>query len=154
MFEAFQFAGAEIFDFKSMARQPAGAICDQDLPWLGQALKARREVGRLASHLASVERAASGEIAYHHAASRDADARSKRRACRRPETFNLPDRLEAGPDRAFSVVLIRHRPAEVGEHAVAEKLCDIAVEPFDGARDGFLVGAYEVVHLLRFEPNR
>ena len=154
MREAFELAGAKSFEFESVAGQAAGIVRDQDLPRLGGALKARSEIGRLARHLASVEHAASGKIADDHAAARDADARLKRRASGRLEAPDPRNRRKTGADRALGVIFIGHRPPEIGEHAVAKKLRHVAAKPLDRACDGFLVGADEVMHLLRVEPSR
>ncbi len=46
------------------------------------------------------------------------------------------DQLQPGAHRPLGIVLVRLRPAEVGEHAVAHVLGDVAVEAADhlGAR--------------------
>ena len=61
---------------------------------------------------------------------------------------------EAGADGPLGLVLVRPRPAEVGQHAVAHELGDVALEPGDLAGDGVLVGADDLAHLLRVEPGR
>ena len=44
-------------------------------------------------------------------------------------------------------------PAEVGQHAVAHELGDVALEAGDLARDRVLVRAEDLAHLLRVEPG-
>ena len=154
MREAFELAGAKRLEFESVAGQAPGSVRDQDLPRLGGALKARSEVGRLARHLTTVEHAASGKIADDHAAARDADARLKRRSGGRPEAPDPRNRRKTRADCALGVIFIGHRPSEIGQHAVAKKLRHVAAKPLHRACDGFLVGADEVVHLLRIEPRR
>ena len=131
--EALELVGAEIFEFESVAGKAAGIVRDHDLAWLRNALKARCEIGRLARHLASVEHPASGKIAHDDTATRDPDARLKRRAGRGLEVLDPGNRRKPGANRALGVILIGHRPAEIGEHAVAKKLCHITPEPRDRA---------------------
>ena len=127
---------------------------DQDLPRLGGALKARSEVRRLACHLTTVEDAASGKIADDHAAARDADARLQPRADGRLEAFDPGNRRKTGANRALGVIFIGDRPAEIGEHAIAQKLRHIAAVALDRARDGFLAEADKLVHLLCIQARR
>ncbi len=78
----------------------------------------------------------------------------KRRASGRLEAPDPCNGRETGADRALGVIFIGHWPSEIGEHTVAKKLRDVAAVPLDRACDSFLVGADEVVHLLRVEPSR
>ena len=61
---------------------------------------------------------------------------------------------EAGADGPFRLVLVRHGPAEVGQHAVAHELGDVAFEPGDLGGHGGLVGMDDLAHLLRVEAGR
>ena len=61
---------------------------------------------------------------------------------------------EPGPHRPLGLVLVRPGPAEIGQHAVAHELGDMALEARDLARDGVLVGAEDLAHLLGVEPAR
>ena len=70
------------------------------------------------------------------------------------EALDPGDRRKTGANCALGVIFIGDRPAEIGEHAVAQKLRDVAAKPPDRARDGFLVDADELVHLLRIEARR
>ena len=62
------------------------------------------------------------------------------------------DQPEPGPDRALGRVLVRRGPAEIGQHAVAQELGDVAVEAGDPARHRVLEGAQQAAHLLGVEP--
>jgi hypothetical protein len=44
--------------------------------------------------------------------------------------------------------------AEVGEHAVAHELGDVALETSDLGRDGVLVGPDDLAHLFGIQPRR
>ena len=81
------------------------------------------------------------------------------RGCQRARppgaTERSADRLDdrqAGPDRALGLVLVRLRPAEVGEHAVAHVLGDVAPRSADHPGAAFLVGADHLAHVLGIEP--
>ena len=80
-----------------------------------------------------------------------------RAASGRPRRLKPADGLderEARPHRPLGVVLVRLRPAEIGQHAVAHELGDVAVEAQDLARDGVLVGADDLAHVLGIERRR
>ena len=61
---------------------------------------------------------------------------------------------QPGPHRALDRVLVRSRPAEIGQHAVAHQLGDMTLEARHRTRDRVLVRAEHVPHLLRVEPAR
>ena len=61
---------------------------------------------------------------------------------------------ETCANRALGVVLVRLRPAEIGEHAVAHQLGDSALVAGDLARHRLLVGENDLAHVLRVEPLR
>jgi len=58
------------------------------------------------------------------------------------------DEGEARPHRPLGVVLMRLRPAEIGEHAVAHELGDVALEAQGLAGHGILVETNGRAHLL------
>ena len=64
------------------------------------------------------------------------------------------DQLQPGAHRALGVVLVRLRPAEIGQHAVAQVLGDMAVEAADHLRAGRLIGAHDRAQVLGIEPRR
>ncbi len=78
----------------------------------------------------------------------------KRRASGRLEAPDSCNGSKTGADRPLGAIFIGHRPAEIGEHAVAKKLRDVASKPPDRARDGFLIDADELMHVFRIEPRR
>ena len=62
------------------------------------------------------------------------------------------DHRQPGAHRPLGLVLVRLRPAEVGEHPVAHVLGDVALAARDRARHSVLVGADDVAHVLGIEP--
>ena len=91
-------------------------------------LQARREVRRLADHRLLLGRACADQLTDHDQAGRDAD--SGRRASH-PLASPAPPSLEhrqPGAHRPLGLVLVRLRPAEVGQHAVAHELRDVAAQ--------------------------
>jgi hypothetical protein len=66
------------------------------------------------------------------------------------------DRLRRGQAHAhgaLGVVLARLRPAEVGEHAVAEQLGHVAALRLDGAGGGAVIGVDDRAQVLGVEPG-
>ena len=64
------------------------------------------------------------------------------------------DQREPGPDRPLGLVLVRLRPAEIGEHAVAHVLGDVTRPALDHLGAAFLIGADHLAHVLGIEPRR
>ena len=96
---------------------------------LGQRLQARRQVRRLADHRLLLRRALADQVADHDQAGRDADPgreRRARRAARSRPTASTS--CEPGAHRPLGIVLVRLRPAEIGQHAVAHELGDVPLE--------------------------
>ena len=122
-------------------------------PGLGQRLQARGEVRRLADHRLLARRALADQVADDDEAGGDPDPGGERLAGRRAQAGHGRGDGEPGPDRALGLVLVRPGPAEVGEHAVAHELGDVALEARDLARDRVLVGAEDLAHLLGVEPR-
>ena len=59
---------------------------------------------------------------------------------------------EPGAHRPLGLVLVRPRPAEIGQHTVAHELGDVALQPRDLRGDRVLVGPDDLAQLLRVEP--
>ena len=106
-------------------------MADDDSAWLGKGLEPRREVGRLADHGLLLRRALADQLANHDQPGRDADPRRERRGRAALEPADRLDQSEPSSHRPLGVVLVRLRPAEVGEHAVAHVLGDMAVPAVD-----------------------
>ena len=152
--EALQLPRAEIIQGEETADQAPGVFGDHDLAGAGEGLQARREVRRLADDRLLPRAALADQVAHDDEAGRDADPGREGVAGRRPELRHRTGRFQPCPDRALGRVLVRPGPAEVGEHAVAHELRDVALEARDLARDRVLVGADELAHLLRVEAGR
>ena len=80
--------------------------------------------------------------------------------CLQGDTWGRPQVADASKDgqsrayRAFGVVLVRRRIAEIGQHAVAQILRDHAAQPVHLARAVGLERAHHLALLLRVEPRR
>ena len=84
----------------------------------------------------------------------DAYPRRERTAPRRGERGDCCGEAEARPGRALGLVFVRAGPAEVGEHAIAEKLGDVSLEARDLAGHRVLVIPDQLAHLFGIEPGR
>ena len=84
---------------------------------------------------------------------RDADAGGERLAVGCAAVAPPPRHREPGTDRPLGLVLVRRGPAEIGQHAVAHELGDVAVEAGDLAGHSVLVGVEDLAHLLGVEPR-
>ncbi len=120
-------------------------------PGSASALQPGGQVGRLADHGLLLRGTLADQLADHDEAGGDADPAGERRVAG-AEPPDRSDNRQPGANRPLGLVLVRHRPAEIGQHAVAHELRDMALEARDLAGDGVLVGAQHRAHLLRVEP--
>ena len=78
-------------------------------------------------------------------------------AARHPDC-ELRDRLglrrQPGTYSALRLVLVRPRPAEIGQDAVAHEFRDVTFEARDLAGHRVLIGADHLAHVLGIEPRR
>ena len=150
--EALDRVGAESLVVEQPADQGPGVRADHDAAGLGQRLQAEGAIGGLADHRLLLGAALADQVARHDLAGRDADARRERH--REAEAADRVDEVEPGPDRALGIVLVRLRIAEIGQHAVAQKLGDVALEALDHPGAAVLVGAHDLAQVLGVEPGR
>ncbi len=64
------------------------------------------------------------------------------------------DQLQASPHRPLGLVLVRLRPAEIGEHAITHVLGDMPAPALDHLGAGGLIGPDHLPHVLGIEPRR
>jgi hypothetical protein len=63
------------------------------------------------------------------------------------------DQLKSSAHRPLGIVFVRLRPAEVGEHAVAQEPGQVSLEPTDHVGAGRLISPRDVAQVLRVEPR-
>jgi hypothetical protein len=94
------------------------------------------------------------QVADHHDAGRDRDPHGQRFTRWAAQLSDRGRDCETGADRALGFVLMRARPAEVGEHAVAHELGDMALKARHLAGHRVLVGADHLAHVFGIELGR
>ena len=145
---------AEISQLEQPAHQPARRLADHHAARRRERLQPRREVRRLADHRLLLGRALADQLADHHQAGRDADPRRQRLAAGVAELPDCLDDRKPGAHRPLGLVLVRLRPAEIGQHAIAHVLGDMPVPALDHLGCSALVGADHRAHVLGIEPRR
>ena len=115
---------AEIPKFEQIAEKPARALGDDDHVRFGHRLQARRQVWRLADDSALLRLARSDQLADNNEAGRDADADLQGNAAACLQLRHRLDERQPRLYRAFGVMFVRLRIAEIGEHPVAHILGD------------------------------
>jgi hypothetical protein len=133
--------------------QPAGGPGDQHRAGLGQGLEPGGQVRGLADHLVACRRGLGAEGADHDQPRGDADPDPQRGTAARAQPADCLGQREPGAYGALGRVLLRPGPAEVGEHAVADVLGDMAPEAHDRLGGGGVVGADDLPQVLRVEPR-
>jgi hypothetical protein len=147
--EALEALGTEVSELEQATDQPR----DDDLAGFRKRLQASREVGRLTDHDLLLSRALADQVADHNEPGRDADP-GRERPAGGFEPRHRPDQGEPRPDGALGVVLVRAWPAEIGEHAVAHELGDVAFETRDLPDHDVLVGADQAAHVFGIKPRQ
>ena len=138
-------------ELEQAADQTPRAPADDDAPGRGERLEAGGEIGRLADHRLLLRRTLADQLADHHQPRGDADPCREGPAFADAELRDRRDQFQPGAHRPLHLVLVRLRIAEVGEHAVAHVLRDMAAPALDGSHHAAMVGADEVAHVLGVE---
>ena len=137
---------------EQVADKLAGARRYHDSVGLGDPFQATGKLRSLAdNHL--LIRAVAEEIADHDGAGGDADAQLKRSSI---AAIKLGDRLDQGEtrtDRAFDVVLVCLRMAEMRQHLSPGELAHHAAGPRDDRRAAALVSGDQRLQLLRIKSG-
>ncbi len=137
---------------RSTHQLPRG-LGDHHLARLGHTLQSGRQIGRLADHRLLLCRPLADQLADHHEPGGDADPAGQGRVAG-TQPPDRRDNRQPGPNSPLRLVLMRHRPAEIGQDTVAHELRDMTFEPQDLAGHGVLIAAQDRAHLLRVEPSR
>jgi hypothetical protein len=143
----------KVGQLEQRADQPPGRLTDDDAAGRGKRLQTSRQVRRLADHGALLRLTFAYRLADHHEPGRDPDPGREPMAAHLELTHGSGE-SEGRPHRSLGVVLMRLRPAEIGQHAVAHELCDMALEAQGLAGHGILVDANGRAHLLGIERRR
>ncbi len=152
--EAFEAQRAEIGQLEQPAYQTAGRLADHHAARCRQRLQAGREVGCVADYCPFARRALADQLADHHEPRGDADPRRQRLAARIAEMSDCRRDREPGPHRPLGLVLVRLRPAEIGQDAVAHVLGDMPAPAVDRLAAAALIGADHLPHVLRVKSRR
>jgi hypothetical protein len=140
-------------DEKLPAQFPEGRLVDDDRLRWRLALDAGGEVRRRTHD--GVDRAAvAGNLTNDDSACRDADATAQCRSGFDLEAADLVDDGQTGRDCALDLVLMRVRPAEIDEHAVAQQPHRMAAEPDHRFPHGVVVALDDGADLFGIESAR
>src|SRR5215204_1786171 len=92
------------------------------------------------------------QIADHNEASSDADTGRKGDTWRALQIAHYFNNGERGAHGALRLILVRARPAEIDEHAIAHEASDVTLPARNLARHSVLVGREDVSHFFGIEP--
>jgi hypothetical protein len=70
------------------------------------------------------------------------------------QSRDLFDQGQPSAHGPLGIVFVRLRPAEIGEHAIAQILGDVTFEPLGHGGGAALVRAYDAAQVLGVEPRR
>ena len=119
----------------------------------GQSLQTRGEIGR-AAHRGDPGSAGPNLAAGDDHTGGDPDTHVQRHACCGRELRHSLDQCEAGSDGALSVMLIRLRITEIGQHAVSSVVGDIAMVSLDDIRAAPVTSSRHLAQVFEIEAAR
>jgi hypothetical protein len=143
---------SEILDLEERADLPPRALGNHQRIRRREPLKPRGKVRGLADDRPLLRRTTADKIADDDQAAGDAEPH--------PQPFpplQLADRLDdrkSDLDCPLSVVLMRPRKAEIGQHAVAHILRDKPAGTLDDGGDAVMIRADDLTQILRVEARR
>ena len=152
--EAFEVKGAEIGQLEQPTYEPAGRLADNNTARRRERLQSCREVWCVADNRLLLSYARADHLADHDQTGRDADPGRERLTGERLQSCQRMDDREPGPDRSLGLVLVRPRPAEVRQHAIAHVLGDETVEARDHLDHALLICREHLPHVFRIEARR
>jgi hypothetical protein len=150
--DALEVLGPEVLQLEEITEESSRALSDDDRIRLGDALKARREIRRLAHDSTFLGVPGPGEIADYDQAGRNADAHLERLF--RAQLADSFDQREPSSHRPLGVVLVRARIAEISKHPVAHVPINepaVALDQFSAAA---VEGANDARQILGVEFGR
>ena len=125
--EALELPVADIDHIEQTRDQPLRASAMTTLPGPASGLQPRCQIGRVADDGLLLRRSFTDQIAYNDEPGGDADACGQGFAARCGQAGGRRRRRQSRADRPFRIILMRSRPAEIGEHPVAHQLGDLAL---------------------------
>ena len=143
----------EVPKFEQFSEEPTYTVSDDDGVRFGDRLKARREVRRLADTPPAPGRARAERSPTITTQSRS-DPHLQGSAGDGFELRRRFEEFEPCAHRAFRVVFMGLRIAEIGQHAVAHVFGDETAVALNACRRAPMVGADDVSHVLGVEPAR
>ena len=143
----------EIAELEQLSDQPPCGGCDHQRAGFRQALDSIGEIRRIADDGAFLRHAGANQVAHDHRAGRYPHPGRQRFAVWRPQLTDRGKHLEPGAHRAFGVVLVRARVAEINQYAIAQEAREKAIVGRHDGRAGLLVGADDLMHFLRIEAS-
>ncbi len=149
--EALEMLRTEISELEEATYEPPGTPTDDDAARRRERLEPRRQVRRLADHRLFLCAALADQLADHDQAGRDADPGRQGFAGRHRQSADCLGQCQPGAHRPLGLVLVRLRPAEVGEHTIAHVFGDVPAPALHHLGAGAMIGADHLPHVLGVE---
>ncbi len=141
----------QILELEKRAEKLAGALGNDHRPRPCQLLQACGQIRGLARHRLFPRCAFADEISYDDLSRCDADT-GLEGVMIELELRHRRHGIEPRAHRPFCLILVSLRPAEIGQHAVAQELRHVTLIPGDGAGRRVLIAAQHIAQVLRIEP--
>jgi hypothetical protein len=135
--EALEPGRPKLAQLEQLAQEPPGAIRDHHSAGCSRLLQPRRQIRRFAHYRFFAGGAVADEVPHDHKTAGDAGPCAERLAGRRGQLADHLGNCQASPHGTLGLVLVRLRPAEIGQHAIAHELGDVTLVTGDLARTAF-----------------
>ena len=145
--DALEAPGPKVVELEETAEKSSCAFGDDDHIRFGNALQARRKVGRLAYYAALLRFTRWDQVTHHDEAGCNADPDLLSSA--RLEPSHRRNQLKPSPYRSLGVVLMGVRIAKVHKDAIPQISGDEPAEVAHGLGDALLIGRNDLSQVLR-----
>jgi len=145
---------SNVLEFEDLTDQLVCQPADHYLTWCRYPLQPSGQVGRFACDRLRLRYGLTDQIANDDLPRGDADSSPKRNVIIQFERCHRRDDIQSRAHCPFCLFLMRLRPAEVGEHTVAQELGHVAFVPGDGASHRVLITTHHLAQVFGIEPTR
>ena len=150
----FRSCSPKIGQFKRLADQSTGRLCDDNLVSGGKCLQTRGQIGRATNRGDRLGSAGRDLAASDDQTGCDPNTHVQGDTCRGREPWQRFDQRKAGLDGALGVMLIRLRITEIGQHAVSRIIGDVAIVVFNDICAASVTSGCHLPEVVQIEVGR
>ena len=141
----------EILEIEQIAEELSRTLGDNRSVRLGESLKLRRDIRRLADDAVLLRASRICHLTDDHEAGGNPDPRLQRRG--RFQRGRCRDQFKRRANRALGIVLVRFRIAKIEYRSVPVGVCDESVVPTSRFSDAAMIASDNLAYILRIHSG-